>query len=35
MLIRGRSKDGVRNGPGSAVHRSCFALTLHRIRDTR
>jgi hypothetical protein len=23
------------NGPGSAVHHSCFALALHRIRDTR
>jgi hypothetical protein len=24
----------VRDGPGSAVHHSRFALALHRIRDT-
>jgi hypothetical protein len=32
---RDRSKGGVWNGPGSAVHHSRFALALHCIRDTR
>jgi len=34
LQTRDRNEFGVRNGPGSAVHHSRFALALHRIRDT-
>ena len=34
LQTRDRYKLRVWNGPGSAVHRSRIALTLHRVRDT-